>query len=87
MSDEEFDVLFTLIFDLIQIIPYEEYEYFLDECKDDISDPDDIPHLAACLTSKAEGIWAHDPHFLEQQKVKVFTNIDMLNLSRKIKRE
>lgn len=47
----------------------------------------DIPHLAACLASKAEGIWAHDPHFLEQQKVKVFTNIDMLNLSRKIKRE
>lgn len=50
-----------------------------------ISDPNDIPHLAACLASKADGIWAHDPHFLEQQKVKVFTNIDMLKLSGKAK--
>lgn len=87
LTDEEFDVLFTLIFDLIKIIPYEEYESFIDECKNDISDPDDIPHLASAIASKAEGLWAHDPHFLEQKRIQVFTNIDMLNLSRKIKRE
>ena len=57
----------------------------MEECKNDISDPDDIPFLAACLASNAQGIWAHDPHFLEQHKTKVFTNIDLLNLSGKAK--
>ncbi len=84
LTKEEFEVLLSLIFEHIKIIPYEAYESFIGECKDDISDPDDIPHLAAGLASKAEGIWAHDPHFLEQHKIKVLTNIDMLRLSGKI---
>ncbi len=79
----EFEILLALIFEHIKIIPYEEYKNFIDKCKNDISDPDDIPHLAACFATKTEGIWAHDPHFKEQNKVKVFTNIDMLKLSRK----
>lgn len=81
LTDEEFEILLTLIFERIRIIPHEEYEDFIEECKNDINDLDDIPHLAACLASKAEGIWAHDSHFLEQRKVKVFTNIDMLRIS------
>ncbi len=75
----------ALFFEHIEIIPQSEYESFMDECKNLISDPDDVPHLAACLASRAHGIWAHDPHFNEQQKVKVFTNIDMLKLLGKAK--
>ena len=41
--------------------------------------------LAAGIATKAEGIWAHDPHFREQKKMKVFTNIDLLRISGKIK--
>ncbi len=79
LTNKEFEILLALIFERIKIIPYEEYKNFLEECKNEISDPDDIPHLAACLASRADGIWAHDPHFLEQRRVKVFTNIDMLD--------
>ena len=57
----------------------------MDECKNLISDLDDVPHLAACLAEEAEGIWAHDPHFKEQNKVRVFTNIDMLKMVGKAK--
>lgn len=85
LTDEEFDILLALLFEKIIIIPESEFKQFLHECKNDISDPDDIPHLAACLATRAEGIWAHDPHFLEQHKVKVFTNIDMLRMSGKAK--
>ena len=85
LADREFEILLALIFERIEIIPYEEYERFIDECKNDINDQDDIPHLAACLARKVDGIWAHDPHFLEQSKVRVFTNIDMLKLSGKAK--
>jgi predicted nucleic acid-binding protein len=77
--------LLALIFEHVTIIPLSEYENFIDKRKNDISDPDDIPHLAACLASNAYGIWAHDPHFLEQCRAKVFTNIDMLKLSGKVK--
>jgi len=82
LTSEEFDVLLALIFENIIILPAETYSQFMDECKNEISDIDDAPYLAACLASRAEGIWSHDPHILEQKKVKVFTNIDMLRLSK-----
>ncbi len=85
LTNEEFDLLLALLFGRITIIKKSEFKTFLDKCKNEISDPDDIPHLAACLATKAEGIWAHDPHFKEQNKVKVFTNIDMLRISEKAK--
>ncbi|MBI2675462.1 MAG: PIN domain-containing protein [Candidatus Aenigmarchaeota archaeon] len=85
LTKEEFELLLALIFEHVTIIPLSEYEDFIDQCKNDISDPDDIPHLAACLASNAYGIWAHDQHFLEQRKAKVLTNIDMLRLSGKAK--
>ena len=85
LTDEEFEILLTLIFERIEIIPQAEYKNFMDECRKLISDPDDVPHLAAFLASKSEGIWAHDLHFKEQNKYKVFTNIDMLRISGKAK--
>jgi|SRR3989344_3297608 len=85
LTNEEFDLLLALLFGRITIIKKSEFKTFLDKCKNEISDPDDIPHLAACLATKAEGIWAHDPNFKEQNKVKVFTNIDMLRISEKAK--
>lgn len=80
LTDREFDILLTLLLEKIIIIPESEFKQFLDECKNDISDKDDISHLACCLATNSEGIWAHDPHFKEQDKVKVFTNIDMLRM-------
>ncbi|MBI2653864.1 putative toxin-antitoxin system toxin component, PIN family [Candidatus Woesearchaeota archaeon] len=83
LSDEEFDILLTLIFEHIKIIPESYYKDFMDECKNDISDPDDIPILAVAIAAKANGIWAHDLHFKKQKRVKVFTNMDLLKLSKK----
>ena len=83
LSDAEFDILLALIFENITIILKSDYGDYLDECKSDISDADDIPVLAVAIATKAEAIWAHDPHFKEQKKVKVFTNIDLLKISSK----
>ena len=85
LNEEEFELLLSLVLEYVTITPFSEYHHFIERCKNNISDPDDIPHLAAALACKAEGIWAHDPHFKEQNKVKVFTNIDMLRLSGKSK--
>ena len=81
LNNDEFDLLLSLILESILIIPKSDYEPYLNDCKNDISDGDDIPVLAVAIATKAEAIWAHDPHFKEQKKVKVFTNIDLLKIS------
>ena len=86
INKEEFDILLSLIFDNIKIISEKEYGEFIQEIKLEASDPKDIPYLAVSLSHKSEGIWSHDPHFKEQDKVKVFTNIDMLRFSEKLDR-
>jgi len=86
LSHEEFEVLLNLLFEHIKIIPEPDYKDFIKDCKDDINDPDDIPILACAIATNADGIWAHDPHFKEQNKVKVFTNIDMLEMGGKERR-
>ena len=81
ITAEEFDVLLSLFFERIKLIPKNEYRKYIDVLKNKISDAKDIPYIACCLATKAEGIWSHDPHFLEQDKVKVFTNKDLLDMS------
>jgi len=76
-----FNDLVKMILDNVDIVPKSYYEKFIDDCKLDISDIKDIPILATAIAVRAHGIWAHDPHFKEQDKVKVFTNIDMLRFT------
>ena len=64
------------------MISKEEYKKHQSKLKSEISDKKDLPYIACCLHIKSEGIWSHDIHFKKQNKVKVFTNIDLLNLSR-----
>jgi len=85
LMKEEFDILLALLFERITILPKSSYASFIDDCKETIEDIDDVPYLAACLASKSLGIWSHDPHILKQKRVGVFTNIDMLKLSKSMK--
>ena len=83
ITEEDFDVLLSFIFQHIAIIPQNEYNELVPKFQDEITDLKDVPYIAVCIISKAEGIWTHDPHFKEQKKVKIFTNIDLLELSKK----
>lgn len=87
LNDEEFEILLALIFEHIGVIPKSIYENHMEDYKNEISDLDDIPVLATAIATEADGIWAHDPHFEQQKKVKVFRNIDLLKLSEKNKFE
>lgn len=68
----EFDILFSLIFEHITIIPKEEYEDFFDSAKTIIDDIDDVPFIALCLASKADGIWSDDTHFKTRKNIIIF---------------
>lgn len=63
INSNEFDILLTLLFEKITIIPKEEYERFFETAKKIIDDINDVPFIALCLASKAEGIWSYDAHF------------------------
>ena len=78
VSSKEFEVLLSLIFESVTLIPRKEYDNYLRKLKSEISDPKDVPYLACCIATNSEGIWSHDPHMKEQKKAKVFTNIDLL---------
>lgn len=87
IDENEFEILLAFIFEHIIIISEREYGVCIEEAKEVIKDPKDIPYFAVCLAHHTEGIWTHDPDFKNQKEVQIFTNIDMLNLLRKIKRE
>ena len=80
LSEERLDLLFSTIFGFVNIIPENELISFIKEFKEDDIDPKYLSYLAACLKIKADGIWTHDPHFFKQEKIKVFTNIDLLKM-------
>ncbi len=80
VSAEELEILLSLLFERITILPREEYEGFLEQAENMISDVDDVPFLAASMATMCDGIWSDDRHFLEQNKIRVLTTADMLKL-------
>ena len=85
ITKDELEILLALIFEHITIISETEYSEFIGTIRNEIKDTKDLQYFAACLASNAYGIWTHDPGFLEQNRVRIFTNIDMLRLSGQIK--
>lgn len=82
LSEEDLDILLSLIFEHISIISSHEYISLIESLKNKISDERDLSYLTVCLLIKAEGIWTHDPHFKEQDEFKIYTNIDLLDILR-----
>ncbi len=82
MTDDEISLIFKDIFDKITIFSYKEYRDSIEYFKKKVNDQKDIPYLAVCKLINAEGIWTHDLHFREQSEIKIFTNIDLLDIIR-----
>jgi predicted nucleic acid-binding protein len=72
LNHDEFRLLLNLIFENINIIPKEDYKDQLNHAKTLIDDINDIPFIALCLASKADGIWSDDVHFKTQKDIMIF---------------
>ena len=72
INSNEFDIILNLLFEKIAIIPKEEYEDFFNTAKTLIDDINDIPFIALCLTSKADGIWSDDTHFKTRKEITIY---------------
>jgi len=76
---QEFEILLSIILERIEIVPKEEYESYIEKALKLIKDIDDVSFIAAGLALKADGIWSDDPHFLEQDEIKIFTTKEMVD--------
>jgi len=73
-------MILSLFFENIRIIPSEEYFQEFTKAQKLIRDQKDVPYVACCIFSKSDGIWTHDSGFLEQNTIKIFTNVDLIKM-------
>ena len=76
LTHKEFDLLLTLLFEKITIIPKQEYQNYLEKAKTYIDDIDDVPFVALALAIKVDGIWTDDTHFQTNKYFTVFRTKD-----------
>ncbi len=78
LSSAELEALLGKLKGVIRIFSRSEYEEFLKESNNLISDPDDTEYLALSLALNKCPIWSNDPHFKKQSVVQVFTTNELV---------
>lgn len=84
MSNDEIDLLITLLLRRIRILPYTDYENKIAEAEK-IIDKDvlDVPYVAVYLALRCDGIWTNDKHYEHKDKLKIFKTDYLLKLIQK----
>lgn len=81
LPEDGVDLLITLIFQEIELIPVGEYESALEKAaklmKEDLKD---APYVACCLAMKCDGVWTDDSDYKGKRGVKVFGTEYLLRL-------
>ncbi len=79
LSKEEFEELFELIIENINIIPFEEIKPYMDKAKEIMKDIDikDSNFIACALYLKC-GIFSYDEHFKKQNIIKIYNIQELL---------
>ncbi len=80
IDEEEFTTSFILLCEVLGVIPKSEYERFLSEAKNLLSEhPKDAPYFALALKLSIP-IWSNEKRFKKQSKVKVFSTHELKEL-------
>ena len=75
----EFADIFNKIKQIITIIPSEEFDSFISQAKEISPDHDDVMYFALALKLNS-GIWSNDKKLKLQDKVKIFSTKDLIDL-------
>lgn len=80
VDEDSFDLLISIVFEKINVVPFHEYKESMAEAKRLISriDIKDVPFIACALSLKTDGIWTEDKGFLKQNKVKVWRTNNLM---------
>lgn len=81
ISEEEFENIHAMVTRRIIFLDDGLISLKMDEAREIMSniDPDDAPFIAAALSSGAD-IWSDDKHFLRQDRVKIWTTVDLMKI-------
>ena len=74
ITEEGFDQIFSLLYSRIFVVDDVVIESKMEEAKlvMDKVDPNDTPFIALALSVENDGIWSHDKHFEEQNKIRIW---------------
>ena len=79
LSKEELNILLSLISLQIEFFPFSEFEDFEEEASKICPDPKDIEYFALALKLDCS-LWSEDKLLKKQNRVKVLTTLELLNL-------
>ncbi len=79
MNEGEFELLFNLVMENINIVPDKKVKSHMKKAVDIMKDIDlnDSPILACALSIPNEDIWTEDKHFDKQSNVRIWTTKDL----------
>ena len=77
ISENEFDIIFSILLHNINIVPKEEFKNFIDAAIGLAKHPEDAPFLALAL-AKLLPIWSDDKALKKQQEIKVLTTSELI---------
>ncbi len=79
LSKEDFTKRKKEVFSRIKFVDFLEYKFFIKEAKNSILDTDDFPYIALGLKLNCP-IWSNDKDLKKQDKVKVFSTKDIVEV-------
>ena len=78
-TENEFERFMEIIQKRIKLIPYKEFESFMNEAKKISPDPKDTEYLALSLKLKCN-LWSNDKKLKTQNKVNVYSTEDLMKI-------
>jgi len=82
LTEEEFEIMLSLIMDNIKIIEKKQIKQKIKEAKTIIekTDPKDVPILASALSTPNDGLWSDDKHLKKQNTTKVYNTKEIIEM-------
>ena len=82
LSERRFNTIFELLIDRINILPKSDIMDHIAEAKQIIGDidRDDVTFIALALAIPNSGIWTEDKHFKKQNRIKIWSTKEILEL-------
>lgn len=76
---EEYIQIMHMLKDIITVVPMEEYSGFIEEAEKISPDPKDTLYLALAMKLKC-AVWSNDKKLKEQDKVKVYSTNEIVEM-------
>ena len=69
----------------LKIVHRDSYIQYLADANKIIGevDKDDVAYIAVALSIEADGVWSYDPHFKQQEAVRLFSTSELIRIIKK----